>query len=185
MMHRAWSNVEEVSYCFSRSSIKFQGHGTKKIADFERFRTVREVPYNFSRSSIKFQGHTGWKINDLNPIWVRLLGQSQLSNPLDLPCFIYFFITYMFQFSRYVTCCEFKCRPTWWPNFHNLSVHHLSTPSLPNWRQDANAYHFTWPVPPELKSEASVMTSNTMFAQMGKYILEQAGRLPKQKPNKH
>ena len=42
----------------------------------------------FFRSSIKFQGHTGWKFDDLNPIWVRLLGRSQLhiSNPSDLPC---------------------------------------------------------------------------------------------------
>ena len=39
-------------------------------------------------SSIKFQGHTGWKIDDLNPIWVRLLGSSQLSNPSDLPSYI-------------------------------------------------------------------------------------------------
>ena len=31
----------------------------------------------------------GWKIDDLNPIWVRLLGWSQLSNPLDLPCYIF------------------------------------------------------------------------------------------------
>ena len=44
------------------------------------------MPYCFFWSSIKFQGHTGWKINDLNPIWVRLLGRSQLSNPSDLPC---------------------------------------------------------------------------------------------------
>ena len=58
MMHKAWCNLEE-------------------------------VPYNFSRSSIKFQGHTGWKIDDLNPIWVRLLGRSQLSNPSDLPCFFF------------------------------------------------------------------------------------------------
>ena len=42
---------------------------------------VEETPYNFSRSSVKFQGHTGWKIEDFNPIWVRLLGRSQLSNP--------------------------------------------------------------------------------------------------------
>ena len=48
---------------------------------------IEKVPYNFSRSSIKFQGHTGWKIDDLNPIWVRLLGRPQLSNPSDLPCF--------------------------------------------------------------------------------------------------
>ena len=40
----------------------------------------------FSRSSVKFQGHRGWKIDDFNPIWVRLLGWSQLSNPPDLPC---------------------------------------------------------------------------------------------------
>ena len=55
MMHKAWCNLEE-------------------------------VPYNFSRSSIKFQGHTGRKIEDLNPIWVRILGRSQLTNPSDLPC---------------------------------------------------------------------------------------------------
>ena len=45
------------------------------------------MPYCFFGSSVKFQGHTGWKIVDLNPIWVRLLGRSQLSNPSDLPCF--------------------------------------------------------------------------------------------------
>ena len=46
------------------------------------------MPYCFFGSSIKFQGHTGWKIDDLIPIWVRLLGRSQLSNPSDLPCLI-------------------------------------------------------------------------------------------------
>ena len=44
------------------------------------------MPYCFLGSSIKYQGHTGWKIDDLNPVWVRLLGRSQLSNPSDLPC---------------------------------------------------------------------------------------------------
>ena len=48
--------------------------------------SIEEVPCYFLGSSIKFQGHTGWKIDDLNPIWVRLLGRSQLSNPSDLPC---------------------------------------------------------------------------------------------------
>ena len=48
--------------------------------------SIEEVPYYFSGSSIKFRGHTGWKIDDSNPIWVRLLGRSQLSNPSDLPC---------------------------------------------------------------------------------------------------
>ena len=37
MMHKAWSNIEkeEVTYCFSRSYIKFQGHMGQEIADFD------------------------------------------------------------------------------------------------------------------------------------------------------
>ena len=35
MMHKAWSSVEEVPYCFSRSSVKFQGHTALKIAEFD------------------------------------------------------------------------------------------------------------------------------------------------------
>ena len=35
MMHKAWSRIEEVPYCFSRSSVKFQGHTAKKIVDFD------------------------------------------------------------------------------------------------------------------------------------------------------
>ena len=35
MMHKAWSSVEEVPYCFSRSSVKFQGHTALKIAKFD------------------------------------------------------------------------------------------------------------------------------------------------------
>ena len=162
MMHKAWSGIEAVPYCFPTSSVKFRGHTAQKIVDFDpnwafpdcnlslnspmglKWRTklnvakkrcpivfqghpsnfnvtrdkkspifrpelcvsgqqlqfefmegfemihkawcnVEEVPYNFVRSSIKFQGHTGWKIDNFNPIWVRLLGRLQLSNPSDLP----------------------------------------------------------------------------------------------------
>ena len=35
MMHKAWSNIEEVPYYFLRLSIKFQGHMGQKIADFD------------------------------------------------------------------------------------------------------------------------------------------------------
>ena len=35
MMHKAWSSIEEVPYCFSRSSVKFQGHTDKKNVDFD------------------------------------------------------------------------------------------------------------------------------------------------------
>ena len=48
---------------------------------------TEEVPYCFSRASIQFHDHTDQKIENLKPIWIRLLGQSQLSNPSDLPCY--------------------------------------------------------------------------------------------------
>ena len=57
------------------------------------------MPYCFLGSSIKCQGHTGWKIDDLNPIWVRLLGRSQLSNPSDLPC-LWEFVVVRVRFFR-------------------------------------------------------------------------------------
>ena len=34
-MHKAWSSIEEVPYCFSRSSVKFQGQTALKIAKFD------------------------------------------------------------------------------------------------------------------------------------------------------
>ena len=44
MMHKAWSSIDELPYCFSRSYVKFEGHTAKKIVDFftqiGRFRTV-------------------------------------------------------------------------------------------------------------------------------------------------
>ena len=46
MMHKGWSNIEEVPYCFWRSSIKFEGHTAKKssiLTKIGRFRTVTPV----------------------------------------------------------------------------------------------------------------------------------------------
>ena len=46
MMHKTWSSIEEVPYCFSRLSIKFQGNmGQKKstLTQIGRFRTVTLV----------------------------------------------------------------------------------------------------------------------------------------------
>ena len=81
-MHKDWSSIEELPYCFSRLSIKFQGHRAKKNIDFDPklgffglqlqceftdgyemmlifCSSVDEVPFYFSRSSVKFQGHKG------------------------------------------------------------------------------------------------------------------------------
>ena len=32
MMHKDWSSIEEVPYCFSMLSVKFQGHSAKRIS---------------------------------------------------------------------------------------------------------------------------------------------------------
>ena len=92
MMHKAWSSIEEVPYCFSRSSVKFQGYTALKIVEFDPNwafpdcnsslnspmamkcctkleNSKGEMPYCFPRSSIKFQGHTGQNITDFDPIW--------------------------------------------------------------------------------------------------------------------
>ena len=82
MMHRAWSSIVEMPYCFSRSYIKIQGHTALKIVEFDpnwafpgyemlhkAWNSKGEVPYCFPRSSIKFQGHTGQTITDFDPNW--------------------------------------------------------------------------------------------------------------------
>ena len=84
MMHKAWSSIEEVPYCLSRSYIKLQGHTALKIVAFlpklsvsrvylqfeiadgyeimhKAWSSIEELPYCFSRSSVKFQGHTALK----------------------------------------------------------------------------------------------------------------------------
>ena len=108
MMHKAWSNIEEVAYCFSRSSIKFQSHTGKKMTDFDpswafldcnsslnspmalkwctKVDVVKKCPFEFQAHLSNFKVTWDKKVTNLNPISVRLLGQSQLSNPLDLPC---------------------------------------------------------------------------------------------------
>ena len=35
MLHKAWSSIEEVPYCFWRSSVKFQGQAALKIMEFD------------------------------------------------------------------------------------------------------------------------------------------------------
>ena len=74
MMHKAWSSIEEVPYCFSRSYIKLQGHTAKKIDDFDpnwefpdcnsslnsqmAMKLCIELEVAYKRCPIVFQGHT-------------------------------------------------------------------------------------------------------------------------------
>ena len=90
MLHKAWSSIEEVPYCFARSSIKFQGRMALNIVgiwpglvvsglllQFEftngykmlhkACSSIEEMPYCFWGSSVKFLGHTAKKIVDFDP----------------------------------------------------------------------------------------------------------------------
>ena len=115
MMHRAWSSILEVPYCFSRSSVKFQGHTALKIVEFDpnwafpdcnsslnspmAMKCCTQLETAKERCPIFSQGHpSNFKVTwyKTSPILTqigrfRTIGQSQLSNPSDLPCFFYIF----------------------------------------------------------------------------------------------
>ena len=110
MMHKAWSSIKEVPYFFQGHTSNCKVTRLKISSNFTqigRFRTVTPVWIHwwiwndtqslmlYRRRALLFfrlihqisRSHRR-KIGDLNPIWVRLLGRSQLSNPSDLPCFL-------------------------------------------------------------------------------------------------
>ena len=110
MMHRAWSSIVEVPYCFSRSSVKFQGHAALKIVEFDpnwafpdsnsssnsqmAMKCCTKLETAKERCPIVFQGHpsnfkvtrdkTSPNLTQIGCFWT--IGRSQLSNPSDLPC---------------------------------------------------------------------------------------------------
>ena len=110
MMHRAWSSIVEVPYCFSWSSVKFQGHTALKIVEFDpnwaipdsnsslnspmAMKCCTKLETAKERCPIVFQGHpSNFKVtrDKTSPILTqigrfRTIGRSQLSNPSDLPC---------------------------------------------------------------------------------------------------
>ena len=111
MMHKAWSCIEAVPYCFSRSSVKFQGHTALKIVEFDpnwvfpdcnsslnspmAMKCYTKLETAKERCPFVFQGHpSNFKVTQdkTSPILTqigrfRTIGRSQLSNPSDLPCF--------------------------------------------------------------------------------------------------
>ena len=108
-MHKAWSSVEEVPYCFSRSYVKFQGHAALNIVEFNTnwafpdFNSRLNSPMAMKcctkletakeRCPIVFQCHpSNFKVtrDKTLPILTQIgrfltIGRSQLSNPSDLP----------------------------------------------------------------------------------------------------
>ena len=55
IMHTAGSSIEEVPYCFSRSSVKFQGHTALKIVEFDP-----DSEFPDCNSSLNTQMATEW-----------------------------------------------------------------------------------------------------------------------------
>ena len=112
IMHKAWSSIEEVPYCFARSSVKFQGRTALKIVEFDPDWAFPDCNSSFNspmatkyctkletakeRCPIVFQGHpSNFKVtrDKTSPILTqighfRTIGRSQLSNPSDLPCLL-------------------------------------------------------------------------------------------------
>ena len=114
MMHKAWSSNEEVPYCFSRSSVKFQGDMALKIVEFDSnwafpdcnsslnwpmvMKCCTKLETAKGRCPIVLQSHpANFKVTrDKTSLILtqigrfRIIGRSQLSNPSDLPCWISF-----------------------------------------------------------------------------------------------
>ena len=126
-MHRAWSSIVEVPYCFSRSYVKFQGHTALKIVEFypnwafpdcnsslnspmamkccTKLETAKErCPICFPRSSINVKVTRDKTSPILTQIGhFRTIGRSQLSNPSDLPCYSNFDFSDP-MWSHFCTC---------------------------------------------------------------------------------
>ena len=120
MMHRTWSSIVEVPYCFSRSYVKFQGHTALKIVEFDpnwafpdsnsslnspmAMKCCTKLETAKERCPIVFQGHpSNFKVtrDKTSPILTqigrfRTIGRSQLSNPSELPCWGYFWLCAMY-----------------------------------------------------------------------------------------
>ena len=110
MMHRPWSSIVEVPYCFSRSNVKFQGHTALKIVKSYRnwafldsnsslnslmvMKCCTKLETAKERCPIVFQSHpSNFNVtrDKTSPLLTRIgrfrtIGRSQLSNPSDLPC---------------------------------------------------------------------------------------------------
>ena len=139
MMHKAWC-LEEVPYCFSRSSVKFQCHTAPKNRRFwpklgvqfeftkgyemmlKAWSSLATVPYCFPRSSIKFQGHMGQNIANFDPNWAFPDCNSSPNSLMDLKWCTKFGRSYQIRQICLVSKWDLlKCRCYWNVNFCQYS----------------------------------------------------------------
>ena len=149
MMHRASSSIVEVPYCFSRSSVKYQGHKALKIVEFDpnwafpdcnsilnspmAMKCCTKLETAKERCPIVFQGHpSNFKVTRYKTSLIltqigrfRTKGQSQLSNPSDLPCSR---SSFKFQGHKALKIVEFD--PNWaFPDCNSS----FNTPMVTKW----------------------------------------------------
>ena len=127
MMHKAWSSIVEVPYCFSRLYVKFQGHTALKIVEFDpnwafpdcnsslnspmAMKCCTKLETAKERCPIVFQGRpSNFKVtrDKTSPILTqigrfRTIGRSQLSNPSDLSCWLCSHHRIIMKFSGVIT----------------------------------------------------------------------------------
>ncbi|XP_013400330.1 uncharacterized protein LOC106166345 [Lingula anatina] len=70
-----------------------------------------------------------------------------------------------------VICFDFKCHPIFKPGYKDPNIHHLNNATF-DWRTDVYAVHWTRPSPPEFENENTLRQSNSMFSEIGKYVLD-------------
>ena len=138
-MHRTWSSIVEVPYCFSRSYVKFQGHTALKIVEFYpnwvfpdcnsslnspmAMKCCTKLETAKERCPIVFQCHpSNFKVtrDKTSPILTqigrfRTIGWSQLSYPSHLPCFHQWYL-YWYTILHYIyqiTFIFYRCHHSW------------------------------------------------------------------------
>ena len=154
MMHRPWSSIVEVPYCFSRSNVKFQGHTALKIVKFDRnwafldsnsslnslmvMKCCTKLETAKERCPIVFQSHpSNFKVtrDKTSSLLTRIgrfrtIGRSQLSNPSDLPCCcIYLSETIGFKSTPICCLCGVTCKLNALSGLTEVSIfrHSIST----------------------------------------------------------
>lgn len=72
-----------------------------------------------------------------------------------------------------ILCAQNVCHAPWLHDYKQETADHLNTKKL-NWNKDALAIHWTYPDPDEFKSKDSLIKSETITGEIGKFVLKKA-----------
>ena len=74
-----------------------------------------------------------------------------------------------------VICFRGGCHPTWLEGYHGEKQTHLSSKVPLDWKNDAFVFHWTGEAPVEFYNETQLFKSQSMFSEIGRYVLNKAG----------